>query len=304
MYKQLFIGVDGGASKTKIRVEDDSGQLIAQACGGPSSIKLSVTEAWANIENTLLKVLQPLAIDLYRPTVSLQVGMGLAGCEVQTAYTAFLQKKHSFTTLIVSSDSHIACLGAHGGKDGAVIIAGTGVVGYQLYRGEGQQVGGWGFPFDDQGGGAWLGLHAVKIALQWLDGRSLASSQLAQAIYAFFANNKMTLVEWANQANATAFAELAPIVIHQASLGEREAQALLQQGAQALMQIGEALDWHMQQKGLSPLPLVCVGSIAQYLQSYLPQNWQARLQPCRFPPEAGAIFLVQQAIKQKVMRCQ
>ncbi len=43
------------------------------------------------------------------------------------------------------TDAHAACIGAHNGADGAIIIIGTGVVGYQTQNGEGVQVGGWGF---------------------------------------------------------------------------------------------------------------------------------------------------------------
>ncbi len=59
------------------------------------------------------------------------VGMGLAGSEVEGAYQEFLTTPHHFKTLQVSSDAHTACLGAHAGEDGGIIIIGTGVVGFK-----------------------------------------------------------------------------------------------------------------------------------------------------------------------------
>ena len=75
-------------------------------------------------------------------------------------------------------------------------------MGFQIESKRMTKVGGWGFPHDDEGGGAWLGLHAVKITLKWLD-RRLPESGLARAIYAYFAEDQQQLVTWANQANST-----------------------------------------------------------------------------------------------------
>ena len=38
------------------------------------------------------------------------------------------QYGHPFRTAVITTDAHAACIGAHGGKDGGVIIAGTGAV--------------------------------------------------------------------------------------------------------------------------------------------------------------------------------
>ena len=162
--QDIYIGIDGGGTKSKVRVEDGAGKLLGQGVNGPSNIRLSVDVAWQSIYHALEEALKPVNISLddthnYR----FHVGMGLAGCEVKEAYQEFLQRPHPFTTLELATDAHIACVGAHKGEDGAIIIVGTGVVGYQVQNGKGSKVSGWGFPHDDTGGGAWIGLEAVRL---------------------------------------------------------------------------------------------------------------------------------------------
>lgn len=297
MAKNIFIGVDGGATKSKLRVEDERGHLLGQATGGPASVRISVDKAWQSIHAALMKVLQPLSISFADRDYRFHVGMGLAGCEVKEAYQAFLNTAHPFTTLVVSYDSHIACLGAHKGHDGAIIIAGTGVVGYQIQAGQTQKVGGWGFPHDDEGSGAWLGLYAVKETLQWLDGR-LPPSSLAKTVYDYFAQDKERFISWANQANSTAFAEIAPLVIQQSEAQDPVAIRLLQQAAAAIDRVGETLEL-AQTEHSAPLPCSLVGSIATFLQPFLGVKLRARLCPCQLNPDSGAILLVRNHLSGK-----
>ncbi len=198
MTQSFFIGVDGGATKCIVRVEDEAGRLLGRETSGPANIRLSVSQALQSIYTALEKILSPLTMALGDKRFCFHAGMGIAGCEIPAAYQAFLNQPHPFATLIVSSDAHTACLGAHGGNDGAIIIVGTGVVGFQVESQQTMKVGGWGFPHDDEGGGAWLGLHAVRMTLQWLDKR-LPVSGIAKAIYHYFDEDQNRLVSRFNQ---------------------------------------------------------------------------------------------------------
>ncbi len=283
----FYIGVDGGASKCSVRIEDDQGRLIGQTTTGPANIRLSMVDSWRAIDTAIQIILQPLGISINNPDYAFHAGMGLAGCELSDAHQAFITHPHFFQTLTVVSDAHTACIGAHAGEDGAIIIAGTGVVGYQIQKNMTTKVGGWGFPLDDAGSGAWLGLEAVRLTLQYLDGRALASG-LSQAIYHYFDDCQDRLVVWANQANSTAFAALAPIVIQQAQEQDQAALSLLQRAANEVNKVAEAL----MLKQSSPLPFSLIGGITPFIQPLLSGALKDRLQPCLFPPEVGAIFMI------------
>lgn len=294
MKQTFFVGVDGGATKCIVRVEDAQGQLVGRECSGPANIRISVEQAWQSIEAALEKILRPKSIS-YQQGHLFHAGMGLAGCEVINAYQSFLHHAHPFQTLVVTSDAHTACLGAHSGKAGAIIIAGTGVVGFQSEETTTAKVGGWGFPHDDDGGGAWLGLQAVRLTVQWQDGR-LPASALAQAVYQRFHQDDHHLVAWANQANSTAFAELAPLVIQAAQTGDAAAVQLMLQAAKAIESISEAL-LAKQAEVREPLPCSLIGGIAEFIQPYLSETLRARLHAAAFTPDSGAIFLIKKTGK-------
>lgn len=299
MKQPIFIGVDGGGTKCLVRVEDKEGHLLGTGTSGAANIRISVPQTWAAIEAALLGILQPLGMRLEDPNYQFHAGMGLAGCEVSTAYQAFMGYPHSFASLTVVSDAETACLGAHDGVDGAIIIAGTGVVGFQLDKQQVTKIGGWGFPHDDLGGGAWLGLEATKTTLQALDGR-LPASLLTDTICNHFAGDQAALVDWANQSNSTGFATLAPLVVTAATKGDIHAIHLLRQAASYLDRISDALLGA--QQTTTPLPCVLMGGVSSFLLPYVGEKLRSRLTICQATPDVGAIILARQASAQLEQR--
>lgn len=292
--KDLLIGVDGGGTKSTIRLENDAGEVLGEAVSGPANISTSVDGAWYSIMNGVSRLLDDLKI----PTADyyLHAGMGLAGTELVQAYDHFINASHSFDTLIVKSDAHIACLAAHGGEDGAIIIVGTGVVGYQMINQQIIRVGGWGFPQDDEGGGAWLGLEAIKVVLRWLDHREQASS-LASAIYNYFDRDTDQIIYWSRYATPTIYARLAPIVIQQSQLGDIAALTLVKRAAQAIDHLGLTLIKQSIPIQQNKIPLSFIGSIAPFLQPYFSDELKAHIRPCQYSSAKGAIFMIQNLIK-------
>lgn len=292
--RQFFIGVDGGATKTIVRVHDETGACIGEESAGPANIRISVQESWQSILCAFNKILLTQNIDVQNKNFAFHAGIGIAGCELPLAYQQFLNFPHPFHTLLVTSDAHIACLGAHGGQDGAIIIAGTGVVGFQIENGQTSKVGGFGFPHDDQGGGAWLGLYAMKKTLQWLDKRK-AGSLLTEKIVAHFDHDISQMVTWANTTNSTGFATLAPFVIECAQKGDAAAVQLLQQAACALDEVSEALLAH-QSSPQNMLPCALIGGLSAHLEPYLGSRLRSRLQKSKASPVMGAIHMVRNGL--------
>jgi glucosamine kinase len=288
----LLVGVDGGATKCAVCIQDEFGNSLAQAISGPANIRLSVEQSWQSIQTAVAHALQSLGLSYSQYVNHLQVGIGLAGCEIGEAYQQFLKQAPSFRKLIVSSDAHTACLGAHQGKEGAVIIVGTGMVGLQIENNHITQVSGWGFPHDDEGSGAWIGLQAIRFTLQWLDGRR-PHAALYEAVYHRFKQKQADLIEWANQANSTAFAALAPLVIEQAQSQDAAATHILQQAAQAIDHIHSAL-LTKQIDHKKYLPCVLTGGIAEFIKPYVNDHLLALLHPSYSSPSMGAILLLKQ----------
>jgi glucosamine kinase len=296
--QDIYIGVDGGGTKSKVRIEDADGNLLGQGMGGPSNIKLSVDGSWQSILHAIDDALALSDISLDdRHLYAFHVGMGLAGCEVKEAYTEFVQRLHPFTTLQVTTDAHVACIGAHGGNDGAIIVVGTGVVGYQIENGRSTKVSGWGFPHDDLGGGAWLGLEAARLTFQWLDHRT-EKSPLVEDIFSFFNDDFDYFVTWANRANSSEFARLAPLVINHSQQEEIAAVRLIKKSAHAIDHVGTALIKSQFQKN-APLPCCLFGGIAPFIEPWLGEDLKQRLVPRISDANAGAILLIRDYVKRR-----
>lgn len=293
MTSHIFIGIDGGGTKTKIRVETMEGLLLGQAVGGPANVRISVQGAWQSIYAILDEIFQPLNLAFNQADTHFHAALGLAGLEVREAHDAFLREPHPFKTLLLTSDAHIACVGAHAGLDGAIIIVGTGVVGYQIQKGKTITVGGVGFPHDDIGGGAWLGLEATRLTFQWLDRRS-EKSPLVEDIFAFFNHDLNQFIHWANAANSTEFARLAPLVINHAQQEEIQACRLMKKAAHAIDRIGYALAKQSEEKKY--LPCCLFGGIAPFIEPLLSEELRAHLVPRKNDATMGALLMLHTAI--------
>ena len=159
----LFIGIDGGGSKCKATIVDANDNVLGTGIAGPANPFHDYQQTIISIVESAQQALtaaQLPAADISR----LVAGVGLAGVNVPKVFDKMLHWQHPFGQMFLTTDLHIACLGAHQGRDGAIMITGTGSCGYSHINGETIMVGGHGFPHGDKGSGAWLGLQAVQIS--------------------------------------------------------------------------------------------------------------------------------------------
>ncbi|MDX1655634.1 MAG: BadF/BadG/BcrA/BcrD ATPase family protein [Candidatus Competibacteraceae bacterium] len=293
MTRDIFIGVDGGATKTLARAEDAQGVLLGEGRGGPANIRLSVATSWQSVRQAVDQAMAATGLHPDHPGHRFYCAMGLAGTELTAARQAFLAVPHPFSRLVLKSDGHTACLGAHTGADGAVIAIGTGVVAWQIHHNREHQIGGWGFPHDDLGGGAWLGMQAVGLTLQWQDGRR-KPSPLLTAVFDRFGRDPARLVAWACEADATRFAQLAPLVVQQAEAGTELARKLMQRAAGEIDRIDRALVRRAEGR---ILPCCLQGGLAPFLKPWLGEALRARLVPCRQDAVHGALLLIRRMVQ-------
>lgn len=294
MATDIFIGIDGGGSKSRAYIEDEDRNPIGSAVGGPSNIRLSTDVAWNSIYNAINAALAKTKISLEDTQYNFHVGLGLAGVEVPDDREHFLARSHPFKTILLESDAYAACLGAHNNNDGGIIIIGTGVNGYQVQNNKTVQVSGWGFPHDDIGGGAWLGLQATSLTLQWLDGR-IKSSPMLEAIHRHFNEDLIEVVTYANAANSTRFAKLAPFVIQHIKEEDPYALKLIRTAASAIDNVSEAMRRRAIDKNAT-LPISLFGGIAPFLRPWLSQNLQDRLVERTHDASVGAVFMIRNQV--------
>ncbi|MBN2689372.1 MAG: hypothetical protein JXR42_02040 [Gammaproteobacteria bacterium] len=291
MQKNILIGVDGGGTKCKVRIETQAGELLGESRSGPGNICTSADEAWHNILDGVNSVLGPLGIKLDNPNYNFYIGCGLAGTEFPPAIEKFLSHPHPFgEKLLLKSDAYAACLGAHDGADGAIVIIGTGVIGMRVEGDDIIAVGGWGFPQDDEGGGAWLGLEAVRLAFRAYDGRQKYTPML-EAIWQKFDNDLNTFLSWMSNARPETFGQIAPIVIEYVEKEDRLALRLMKKAAKEI----DLLIGTIEQRagmGAKLLPYSLFGGVAPFVQPRLHPMIQNRLVERKFDATYGSILML------------
>jgi glucosamine kinase len=284
---QYVIGIDGGGTGTRARLVRPDGEILASAHAGPSALGQGVPQAWRNVSQAIEASFHLANVDGWRPE-ECAVGLGLAGAIVASYRRDFLQMAHRFARVELASDGYTTLLGAHGGRPGAIVAAGTGSIGEAL-RNDGTHVsiGGWGYPVGDEGSGAWIGMCAMREAQQASDGRATAGP-LVHAISKVTGASRDALLTWGERAGQHAYAELAPLVFETEATDAKAAQ-LLDDAARALGSIALALD---PQGGL---PLVVTGSIGDRLRPRLAASIRARLVESAGDAIDGALRLIAQS---------
>lgn len=284
------VGIDGGGSGTRARLQARSGAWLGQGSAGPSGLSQGVQQAWRHVQAAVVAAFGD-AGQAVPPPADVALGLGLAGAGVQTLREAFLAEDPGYACCVLATDAATLLLGAHAGQPGIVVAAGTGSVAARRDAcGAVQQAGGWGFPVGDEGSGAWLGLRAMQAAQSALDGRQPMGA-LAERVLRATAPDATGVLAWCAGAGQHAYAQLAPLVFDAAEQGDPAAQALLQAAAAELDRLVRALQHHP-----DPLPVVVAGSIGLRLQN----RWPAALRAQAVAPSGdgcdGALRLLHQAL--------
>ncbi len=285
-----LVGVDGGGSGTRARVQDLQGRLLGEGQAGPSGLGQGIVQAWRHVEQALDAAFAGAGL-LVPPRASIALGLGLAGASVAEQRAAFLAGDPGYARCVLDTDAVTQLVGAHAGRPGLVVASGTGSVAAARYAdGRVRLAGGWGFPVGDEGSGAWLGLRAMQHAQAVLDGRQVPGP-LSQAILAATGPEAQHVQAWCAHAGQHAYAQLAPRVFAAAEQGDAHAEALLQRAADELARLVPALD-----AAPEPLPVVMRGSIGELLAPRWPAALRARLVPPQGDSADGALYLLKSAL--------
>lgn len=282
-----FLGVDGGGTQCRARLRAADGRLLGEGRGGPANIRLGLKTAWQNLNHAIDQALHEAGLsraDL--PRVS--AGLGLAGITNDADIRDVEANAPKFAALHIATDAHVACLGAFSGRDGAILIAGTGSAGYALVAGQGHPVGGWGFEVGDDGSAAGLGRCAVHAALEAHDGIRPATG-MTRYLLEKLGGSTASVIAFASTATPRDYGVLAPEIMRFAEAGDEAAVSVVQETCR-----------HVERflKRLHDLgaPRIClVGGLSQPLRPWLSPWARNLLADAETDATEGAILLAQGA---------
>lgn len=263
-----YVGIDGGGTSCRARIRDAAGQLIGEAKSGSANILLGIDVAMASIIDAVSQAAQQGGLN-ETDFANMHLGLALAGAEQKSAWQAFMATSHPFASMVLNTDAYGACIGAHNGDDGAIMIAGTGSCGIYLAAGQQYVVGGREFPISDQGGGAVMGLRLIQQVLLAYDD-IVEQTPLVEYVLTHFNHDVDQIVEWSKTALPRDYGQFSPQIFAYAQQGDRLAIEMLKQTAADIEMFLIALN----RKGANRICLM--GSIAQRIKAWLSppvQNW-------------------------------
>ncbi len=263
MQNSIFLGFDGGATKTTGVAIDSDRNVVAEATGGPSNFQIIGTEKAS--ENILATTEALLTKSGTRFDQIKAVYLGLTGAgrikdadRMRDAFIEYLAKKgYPVPDVRIGSDAIAALEGAFAGRPGMILISGTGSI---LFAKDEQErihrVGGWGRFIGDEGSGYAIGRACLSAVSKHIDrrGKWTLLSELLKERKGI--ENQQSMIAEVYQNNLD-IASLAPIVIEAAERGDEVAHEIVEEASAALVEHVRAALPNLK----LPVSLALIGSV-------------------------------------------
>jgi glucosamine kinase len=233
----IFVGIDGGGSKTACLVGDEHSRLGSGVAGPGNLVRVGERRAREAIHRAIRQACTEAGVDASQIS---RACIGIAGGA--RAETAGIVRKILSELLSgeieVVGDMVIAIEAAVGNGPGVVVIAGTGSIAYgRNAAGQTARAGGWGFAISDEGSGHWIGRAVVAAVLRAHD-EDQGAGLLEEIMKAWGVNTREQMILAANASPPPDFAELLPTVISAADSKDPIAQDVLAQAGAELASLG------------------------------------------------------------------
>ena len=225
-----YLGIDGGGTKTRCLLADETTVLAKAMTGGSNIVRLGEARAREALHTAIRQVCAAAQIP---PDQIHAICIGAAGAarpEIAAKIhniLAELAPETAETKIEVVGDTVIALEAAFGMGPGVIAIAGTGSIVYgRDAGGRIARAGGWGFAVSDEGSGHWIGRRAISAILSAHD-QGLETTLSAMVLHAWKLNSLDELVQQANSIPPPDFPRLFPIVLRAADEDDSVARSLL-----------------------------------------------------------------------------
>lgn len=261
---QLYLGVDGGGTKTQTALMNEAGDVICEGFAGPSNpLRVGVETAVANIEKAINEACDIGGVsrgDIAAGTLGLA---GVRRADLRQRVRESFIGRLRIRKVEVLTDAEIALYGTTLGEPGLVVIAGTGSI--CLGKNEAGKIaisGGWGPLAGDEGGGVGIAQTALHSVAKASDGRGIPTLLSERASEYFRASGPENLIVaiYSPQVDNSRIAGFARLVVETALDGDKVAIGILDDAGYELGLAACAVISKLSLQD-SKVPIGCVGSI-------------------------------------------
>lgn len=263
-HSSLVIGLDGGGTKTVCllaRAED--GAVLGRGVGGPGNVH-AVGPAWVG-ESLATAIAGAFAASGIAPGAVVAAALGCAGAarpDDLATVEALLRAAIRAGRYVVTNDGAIALRAALPSGPGALIVAGTGSIGYgRDARGREVRAGGWGYLLDDAGSAYAVGLAGLAATLRAHDGRAAPTALSAALLEAWglAAPDEIIARVYRLPPPREEIAALAPLVASAARDGDDTAADIIARAGAALGELAATIVRKLGLDPTTPVPVVTDG---------------------------------------------
>lgn len=228
-----FLGIDGGGTKTRCVLADETTVLAKSMTGGSNVVRLGEAQAREALHTAVRQVCATAKISPHQVGAICVGAAGAARPEIAARIRSILTElipenaPEGAPSIEVVGDSVITLEAAFGTGPGVIAIAGTGSIVYgRNAAGKTARAGGWGFAVSDEGSGHWIGRRAISAILSVRD-QGLETALTAMVLKSWRLTTIDELVQQANSTPPPEFPRLFPIVLRAAEQGDSTARNLL-----------------------------------------------------------------------------
>jgi N-acetylglucosamine kinase-like BadF-type ATPase len=298
---KLFLGVDGGGSKTRFLLIDEHGRVLsAHTEGSAYYLEIGLEALQAMLTSGIQTTLERAGV---APSHLSYAFLGLPAYGEDRSLLTELDAAPSLALPQVryrcGNDMVCGWAGALAGTDGINIVAGTGSIAYGEYAGRTARAGGWGELFSDEGSAYWLAREGLRLFSRMSDGRTARGPLHERVRRHFGLQDDLDLcatVYGKSVAQRSQLAKLSKLVAEAAGAGDEAARALFAQAVVELADIVDAVRVQLEVPPGEELPVSYSGGLFRLrhlllepLEATLVRRAQRyRFLAARLPPEAGA----------------
>ncbi|MBX6364293.1 MAG: hypothetical protein IRZ00_10535 [Gemmatimonadetes bacterium] len=210
----LFLGIDGGATRTTALVTDAAGVARARVEGETAIVQIMEPALSAGIVAAIARrALARAGAEGGRAAVLCCAITGAGREPERTQLERALAGFDLADRVVVTTDAECALQDAFGDGPGILLIAGTGSIAWgRAPDGRTDRAGGWGWLLGDEGSGYAIGLAALRAVVRADDGRDPPTALTAAVLRATGVDVVRGLVSWAAAATKADIGALAPLV--------------------------------------------------------------------------------------------
>lgn len=232
--ESYIICVDGGGTKTSAVAYDSLGNELSNFQSGFGNLAINAEEALTNIEYAIKGAMISL-----RNLKCIHICVGLAGVEVgrnKEIVKEFLEKIFNVSVTVVN-DAYLALSASLKGKDGILVISGTGSIAYGKYKNEVTRTGGWGHILGDEGSGYDIVKNAFKQMTLDKDDSKDISNLTSALLKKINAKNIAESMDYIYKSNKGELASLVPTIVDMANKGDQSALKILNEAGTDLAKL-------------------------------------------------------------------